>query len=89
MTNRYSAYPQPVPGGYRCMIRVCRDARPNPVMEKGAKPKVVPSEAAAWREIALHLLAFMNGNEIRGERFEGNDAKSAADRLFQNKGAAA
>ena len=89
--NKYSAYPQPVPGGFRAMMRFARDARPNPVMEEGEKPKVLDSEAAAWREIALHLLAFMNGREIRGEKFDdGTTIKqakfAAADRLFTGGG---
>lgn len=82
--NKYSAYPQPVPGGFRCMIRVCRDARPNPVMAPGDKPKVLDSEGEAWKEIAMHLLAFMNGREIRGEVFEGVSSHSAADATFPN-----
>jgi hypothetical protein len=82
MTNKYSAYPQPVPGGYRCMIRVCRDSRPNPVMAPGDKPKVLDDEGAAWKEIALHLLAFMNGREIRGEKFDA-PAKSIKEAKFE------
>ena len=82
MTNKYAAYPQPIPGGYRAMIRVCRDAKPNPVMAKGDKPKVLDTEGAAWKEIALHLLAFMNGAEIRGEQFNGGTNTSSADAHF-------
>lgn len=88
--NGYAAYPQPVPGGFRCMIRVCRDARPNPVMAPGDRPKIMDSEGEAWKEIALHLLAFMNGREIRGETFEvvkpATVARAKAEMLFLGGG---
>lgn len=83
--NKYAAYPQDVPGGFRAMIRMCRDSRPAPVMEKGEKPKVFDTEGAAWKEIALHLLAFMNGHEIRGERFDGDrltDYRNQVEAIF-------
>ncbi len=89
--NKYSGFPQPVPGGYRCMIRLCRDSRPSPVMGEGAKPKVFETKGEAWAEIATHLLNFMNGHVLRGETFDTTatlkEAKRAkADRLFRKGG---
>lgn len=86
--NKYAAYAQEVPTGYRAMIRVCREAKPAPVMGYGEKPKVFDTEAEAWKEIAQHLLAFMNGREIRGEMFDIHvtmkDAKRAKfEKLFR------
>ena len=73
------------------MIRVCRDARPAPVMKKGGAPHVEPTELEAYKLLVAHLLAFMNGHEIRGEVFEGGDysprqlAKSQGEKLFKTK----
>ena len=37
----------------------------------------------AWEEAAKHLLAFMNGHEIRGERFDGRSTyRDEVDRVF-------
>ncbi len=85
--NGYAAYTQPVPGGYRVMMRLCRDAKPRPVMRKGGFPAVFPDEAAALQAAVHHLLAFMNGNPIRGEIFEGplTGSRSAAEELFKQE----
>lgn len=81
--NGYSAYPVKRGLGWWCMLRLARDARPHPVMEKGAKPKVFNTAGEAWEEAAKHLLAFMNGHEIRGERFDGRSTyRDEVDRVF-------
>ena len=89
MTNRYSAYPRRVPGGfgYWAMIRLCRDSHPSPVMDIGDRPKVFHTEGEAAQECLKHMVAFMNGREIRGEKFEGMDkpstvARAQAEKLF-------
>lgn len=82
--NKYAGYAQPVPTGYRAMLRFCRDAKPLPVMAAGECPKVFSTEGEAWKEIALHLLAFMNGHEIRGEMFNvGGSVKEAKRAKFE------
>lgn len=81
--NNYSGYPLARGFGWWAMIRLAKDGKPRPVMEKGDKPKVFNSPGEAWEEIAKHLLAFMNGHEIRGERFDGcNSYRSEVDRLY-------
>ncbi|NSX90120.1 hypothetical protein [Agrobacterium tumefaciens] len=85
--NKYSAYPHPVRGGFWAMIRLCRDSQPAPVMDAGEKPKVFPTKGEAAEECLKHIVAFMNGREIRGERFdEGASIKQVrraqADRIF-------
>ena len=82
MTNKYAAYVQEVPGGYRAMIRVCREAKPNPVMDKGDKPKIYPTRAAALTELLSHVISFMNGRPIRGEHFNDEPVISDADAAF-------
>ena len=90
--NRYAAYPHRIPGGFGfwAMIRFCRDSHPTPVMDAGDKPKVFPTKGEAAEECLKHLVAFMNGRPIRGEKFEdGPTTKKAAAReqlrkLFRN-----
>ena len=90
--NRYSAYPRRVPGGfgYWAMIRLCRDSHPSPVMDAGDKPKVFHTEGEAAAECLKHMLAFMNGREIRGETFEvvrpSTAARAKAEQLFMGGG---
>jgi hypothetical protein len=69
------------------MIRLCRDSHPSPVMDVGDKPKVFHTEGEAAAECLKHMLAFMNGREIRGEYFEATptirDARrQRAEKLF-------
>lgn len=95
--NKYASYPHPIPGGfgYWAMMRLCRDARPSPIMDEEGKPKTFPTKGEAAEECLRHLVAYMNGREIRGEVFEGGDysikaAKFAkANKHFKNEGAAA
>jgi len=59
-------------------------------MAPGDRPKIMDSEGEAWKEIALHLLAFMNGREIRGETFEvvspSKSARIEAEKIFLGGG---
>ncbi|NTG86186.1 hypothetical protein G6L15_08510 [Agrobacterium rhizogenes] len=93
MTNKYSAYAHSIPGGlgYWAMTRLCRDAHPSPIMDAGDKPKVFGSKGEAAEECLKHMLAFMNGREIRGEMFDVATspmiaARSQAERLFMGGG---
>lgn len=82
--NEYSAYPLKRGIGWWAMIRVCRESHPSPVMEQGAKPKVFPSRGEAAEECLRHVVAFLNGHEIRGERFDSpSTAKSRAESFFK------
>jgi hypothetical protein len=88
--NRYSAYPHRIPGGvgFWAMIRLCRDAHPAPVMDEGAKPKVFETKGEAAEECLKHVVAFMNGREIRGEMFDlhvsvKQTKRAAAEKIFR------
>lgn len=85
--NRYSAYPQPVPGGFRVMMRFARDSHPKPLMAEGDKPAIFATESAAWKACAHHLLQYLNfpivGGECEGTPTIRQARKSAADRLFR------
>lgn len=81
--NRYAAYPLKRGLGWWVMLRFARDGKPRPVMDKGDKPKSFDTAGEAWEEAAKHLLAFMNGHEIRGERFDGSSSyRSEVDRIY-------
>lgn len=81
--NQYSAYPLKRGLGWWAMIRVCRESHPSPVMERGAKPKIFASRGEAAEECLRHVVAFLNGHEIRGERFDGRSTyRDEVDRVF-------
>lgn len=81
--NGYAGYALKRGLGWWAMIRLARNARPEPLMAKGAKPCVFQTEGEAWKAVALHAFAFMNGTEIRGERFDGSSSyKDDIDRTF-------
>ncbi|MCF6371077.1 hypothetical protein [Rhizobium halophilum] len=84
--NKYSAYPQPVPGGYRVMMRFARDAQPKPLMGQGDKPLIYPTEGAAWKACAAHLLRYLNfpivGGECEGTPSIKQAKRARAEKLF-------
>lgn len=83
--NQFAGYAHRVPLGWWAMLRFARDARPRPLMAKGEKPQVFNSEGEAWKAVAEHAFAFMNGHEIRGERFDGRSTyRDEVDRVFFN-----
>lgn len=78
--NEYAGYAHPVPSGWWAMLRFARDGKPKPIMGKGDKPEVFPTELEALRAVNRHLLRYFNGEYLRdgakAERF------AAADALF-------
>lgn len=81
--NEFDGYALKRGLGWWAMLRLARDARPQPLMEKGAKPCVFQSEGEAWKAVAQHAFAYMNGTEIRGERFDGTSSyREDMDRRF-------
>lgn len=62
---------------------ICEGRSTSPLMAKGEKPQVFNSEGEAWKAVAEHAFAFMNGHEIRGERFDGRSTyRDEVDRVF-------
>jgi hypothetical protein len=78
--NEFAGYTKAVPGGHWAMLRFARDGKPKPIMGKGDKPEVFPTELEALRAVNRHLLRYFNGEYLRdgakAERF------AAADALF-------
>ncbi len=91
--NRYNAFPRRVPGGlgFWAMVRLCRDSEPSPIMDTGDRPKVFGSKGEAAEECLKHMVAFMNGREIRGEKFDATPSiqqarREKAEKLFMGGG---
>ncbi len=81
--NEFAGYALKRGIGWWAMLRFARDARPHPLMAKGARPYVFETECEAWKAVAQHAFAFMNGTEIRGERFDGRSTyRDEVDRVF-------
>lgn len=85
--NGYAAYPLKRGIGWWAMIRVCRESHPAPVLAKGNRPMVFDTRGEAAEECLRHIVAFMNGREIRGERFDGTSSyRSEVDRIYFRAG---
>lgn len=81
--NEFSAYPQPVPGGYRVMMRFAKDGKPKPLMAPGDKPEIFQTERDAWQECCRHLLKYMNGPEYRRDGARIDPTRCKAEALFK------
>lgn len=80
--NCFAAYPRPLPGGgFWAMIRLARDARPKPIMDKGERPVIYPTELEAQKACTKHLLAYFNG-DLRRDGKTISARLSAAEALF-------
>lgn len=79
--NHFDGYAKPHTGGFVAMIRTAKDGEAKPVLTKGGKKKIYPSELEAWRAVANSLLAYFNGHEFYSGHVAGK-VKEAADALF-------
>ena len=80
--NEFSAYTQPVPGGFRAMVRFAKDGHPKPIMTEGDKPKVYGSELEATKDALAHVLRYFNGVGPHALRRNGETIKASAEREF-------
>lgn len=80
--NHLAAYPVPVPGGYRAMVRLSHKAQPWPVMD-GDKPAIYPTFDKAKIAAQEHVIEHINGT-MRRDGVKCEAAKVAAERLFRN-----
>lgn len=62
--NHIAAYPIPVPGGYRAMVRLSHKAQPWPLME-GDRPMIFPTFDAAKIAAQAHVIDHINGTMRR------------------------
>jgi hypothetical protein len=75
--NHIAAYPVPVPGGYKAMVRLSHKAQPWPIMD-GSKPAVYPTWDKAKIAAQEHVIDHINGTLRRdGETIAANKADAA------------
>lgn len=80
--NEYSGYTRPVPGGFWAMLRFAKDGQPKPIMGRGEKPVIFPTELEATKAVLKATFAYFNGDYRRaGERCQAQRAK--AESLFK------
>ncbi|NTE87222.1 hypothetical protein [Agrobacterium rubi] len=77
--NCIAAYPVPVPGGYRAMVRLSHKAQPWPLMN-GEAPTIYPTFDAAKIAAMEHVIKHINGTMRRDGAIL--EARSKADALF-------
>lgn len=58
--NCIAAYPVPVPGGFRAMVRLSHKAQPWPLME-GDAPRIYPTFDSAKIAAMEHVIKHING----------------------------
>lgn len=76
--NHIAAYPVPVPGGFKAMVRLSHKAQPWPLME-GDRPAIYPTWDAAKIAAQEHVIDHINGTMRRdGETI----AVSKAEAVF-------
>lgn len=63
--NEYSGYTRPVPGGHWAMLRFAKDGQPKPIMGRGQKPVVFPTELEATKAVLKATFAYFNGDYRR------------------------
>lgn len=87
--NCIAAYPVPVPGGFRAMVRLSHKAQPWPLME-GDAPRVYPTFDSAKIAAMEHVIKHINGTMRRdGDTIAICKADSAfpgLDPFVRNKG---
>lgn len=91
--NEFSGYAVERGGQWWAMVRFARDAKPNPIMDKGDKPKTFPDELSATKAALQHVLAYFNGRLVCSGEIAGGSVKqakfAAAERkLFRRGGKA-
>ncbi len=72
--NCIAAYPVPVPGGYRAMVRLSHKAKPWPLMT-GDVPTIYPTSDAALIAAQGHVIKHINGTMRR----DGETIKAVSD----------
>ncbi len=75
--NQFEGYTKATFGGHKAMVRTARDAYAKPVMCKGGKPRIFPTEAEAWRAVCESLTAYINGHMLRYGEVAGRAAEKA------------
>ncbi|KFB10498.1 hypothetical protein [Nitratireductor basaltis] len=64
------------------MIRLARDTHPKPIMGKGEKPVIYPTELEAQKACTNQLLAYFNG-DLRRDGEKISTTRMKAEKLFR------
>jgi hypothetical protein len=80
--NQFSGFSRAVIGGHHGMIRLPNDAAAKPILGKGGKPIVFPTEAESLKAVLDHMCTYVNGHLRRdGCTIQSNQA--AIERVFR------
>lgn len=75
--NHIAAYPVPVPGGFRAMVRLSHKAQPWPLMD-GDRPAIFPTFDKAKIAAQDHVIKHINGTLRRdGDTLCAGEADAA------------
>lgn len=80
--NEFQAYPRATIQGFVVMLRFAKDGEAKPLLERGEKPRIFPTEKEALSECVTTLLRYMNGN-YRCESMVAETPMQRADRAFK------
>lgn len=80
--NEFQVFTKPVVGGFYGYIRTPKDGHAKPILGKGGKPILFPTELEAMRSVTTNLIRFINGRLYRsGSAVE--KVAEAADAAFK------
>lgn len=63
--------------GFHALVRMASDAELRPIVEKGGRPRVFPTEIEALRAGVDNLISYINGNYVRDGEIAGETSAAA------------
>ncbi|MBX4884003.1 hypothetical protein HJA90_10455 [Rhizobium bangladeshense] len=86
--NEFQGFAEPTKGGnWKAMLRLARDGKAKPLLNKKGRPKVFVDELSATKAVLEHFIAYFNGHLVSSGEIAGGtmrDARRAsAERLFR------
>lgn len=83
--NEFQAYPRATIQGFVVMLRFAKDGEAKPLLERGEKPRIFPTEKEAWKASTAALIGYLNGS-LTSTGYKTTAAKAAAERIFRKGG---
>ena len=85
--NQFNAFAQQRRGGWLAMVRLARDGKAKPLLDKGGVLLVFTDELSATKAALTHVLAYFNGHLVSSGEIAGGSIKAArierANMLFR------
>lgn len=81
MTNQFEAAPRSTSSGWIVLIRFAKDGEAKPLLERGEKPRIFPTEKEAWKASTEALCSYLNGS-LTSSGFKTTALKEAAEKHF-------